>query len=75
MDTDVAGKNFIQSAIKHPGALTKSAKAAGMSPMAFARSHKGAKGVTGQRSRLALTLAGFSKRGAFKKGRKSRGKK
>lgn len=60
----------IKAAIKHPGALTKTAKKAGMSPMAYARSHKNAKGKAGQRSRFALQLAGFAKRGAFKKGRK-----
>jgi len=62
--------NFIQSAIKRPGALTKKAKKVGKSPMAYARSHKGSKGLTGQQSRLAIQLAGFSKKGAFKKGRK-----
>src|SRR5215831_19233353 len=53
-------KNFIQGAIKHPGALTAQAKQAGMSPMAFAREHQGDSGVTGKRSRLALTLRGLA---------------
>jgi len=58
--------NWIAGAIRHPGALTRSAKAAGKSPMSFARAHKGAKGVTGQRSRLAIQLAGFRKKGSFR---------
>ncbi len=52
-------KNWIAGAIKHPGALTRSAKKAGESPMAFARQHKGDSGTTGKRARLALTLQGF----------------
>ena len=57
-------KNWIAGAIKKPGALTKQAKAEGMSPMAFARKKKGAKGKTGKRARLALTL------GKMRKGKK-----
>lgn len=53
--------NFIQKAIKHPGALTKSAHAAGESPMEFAEEHKHDSGKTGQRARFALTLRGFHK--------------
>ena len=49
-------KNWIKSAIKHPGALTKKATSAGMSPMTFAQEHKHAKGTTGRQARLALTL-------------------
>ena len=49
-------KKWIAKAIKHPGASTKQAKAAGMSPMAFAQKHKGDSGTTGKRARLALTL-------------------
>ena len=49
-------KQFIGKAIKHPGALTRSATAAGESPMAFAREHQHSGGVTGQRARLALVL-------------------
>lgn len=52
----MAKKHWIAGAIKHPGALTASAKRAGMSPMAFAEKHKGDSGTTGKRSRLALTL-------------------
>jgi hypothetical protein len=51
--------NWIQGAIKHPGALTASAKKVSKSPMAFAAEHKGDSGVMGKRSRLALTLRSF----------------
>jgi hypothetical protein len=49
-------KNWIKAAIKKPGALTRQAKKAGKSAMAFAKSHAHAKGKTGQRSRFALFL-------------------
>lgn len=49
-------KHWIAKAIKHPGALTRKAKAAGESPMQFARSHASAGGTTGRQARLALTL-------------------
>lgn len=49
-------KKWIAGAIKHKGALTKSAKAAGESPMEFAREHQHDSGKTGQRARLAMTL-------------------
>ena len=51
--------HWIAGAIKRPGALTKSAHAAGESPMAFAAEHKGDSGTTGKRARLALTLRGL----------------
>ena len=50
------GKNWIQDAVSRPGALTAKAKAAGKSPMAFARANQGAPGRTGQQARLAVTL-------------------
>ena len=53
--------NFIQKAIKHPGALTRQAKKAGQSPMAFAASHQDSPGVTGKRARLAMTLRKLNK--------------
>lgn len=56
------GANFIQGAIKHPGALTRSAKAEGESPMAFAAEHQHDKGTTGRRARFALTLRKLGKR-------------
>lgn len=52
-------EKFIQGAIKHPGALTRKAKKAGMSPMAYARAHQHDKGQTGRQARFALTLAGM----------------
>lgn len=54
--SDAEKKNFIAGAIKHPGALTRKAKKAGESPMAFAAAHKGDSGTTGKQARLALTL-------------------
>jgi hypothetical protein len=54
-------KNWIARAIGKPGALTRQAKSAGMSPMAFARKKKGAKGTTGKRARLAITLGKLRK--------------
>lgn len=58
----MAKKLNIKKAIKRPGALTRKAKAAGMSTMEFARKHKGDKGRTGQQARFAITLAGLRKR-------------
>lgn len=55
-------KHWIAGAIKHKGALTRSAKAAGESPMAFAEKHKHDSGTTGRRARLALTLRGLHKK-------------
>jgi hypothetical protein len=55
-------KKFIKAAIKHPGALTKKAKAAGQSPMAFARAHKADKGQTGRQARFAITLSHLGKK-------------
>jgi hypothetical protein len=52
----MAKKKWISGAIKHPGALTKKAKAAGESPMQFAEEHKHSKGTTGKQARLAITL-------------------
>lgn len=51
--------NWIKGAIKHSGALTKKAHAAGESPMTFAREHKGAGGTTGRQANLALILRGL----------------
>ena len=55
-------KKWIKGAIKRPGALTKKAKAAGMSTQAYARKKKGASGRTGRQARLALTLAKLRKK-------------
>ena len=61
-------KNWIAGAIKHPGALTRKAKRAGESPMAFAHSHAGASGTTGKQARLAITLSKFHKKSAHGSG-------
>jgi hypothetical protein len=55
-------KKWIQSAIKHPGSLTRKAKAAGQSPMSFAREHAKSKGTTGKQARLAVTLSKLGKK-------------
>lgn len=55
-------KKWMQSAVKHPGALTRSAKAAGESTGQFAREHEHSKGVTGKRARLAMTFAKYRKK-------------
>jgi hypothetical protein len=49
-------KHFIQSAIKHPGALRRKAAAAGESTNVFAVAPKHDSGVTGDEARLAVTL-------------------
>ena len=54
-------RRWIAGAIKRPGALTRKAKAAGMSTMAFARRHRKSPGRLGRQSRLALTLRKFRK--------------
>ena len=48
--------NWIQGAIKHPGAFTAKAKAAGKSVAAYAAEKKNAPGVLGKQARLAQTL-------------------
>lgn len=45
-------KNFIQDAIKRPGALTAKANAAGQSVSEFAASKQHASGVTGDEARF-----------------------
>lgn len=52
----MAKEKWISGAIRRPGALTRKAKKAGMSPMEFARKHAEATGRTGRQARLALTL-------------------
>ncbi len=51
--------NWIAGAIKHPGAFTKKAKAAGESTSKFAQEKQHASGTTGRQARLAMTLAGL----------------
>ncbi|MDE2104280.1 MAG: hypothetical protein KGL39_43990 [Patescibacteria group bacterium] len=55
-------KKWMQRAVKRPGALTKKAHAAGMSPMEFARKHKHSSGRTGRQARFALIASKASKR-------------
>jgi len=55
-------RKWIQKAIKRPGALTRKARSAGMSTMAYARKMKGASGRTGRQARLALTLSKLRRR-------------
>lgn len=55
------GDHWMSSAVKHPGALTKSAHAAGESPMAFASAHKHSSGKVGQRARFALNAQQWRK--------------
>lgn len=55
-------KDWISGAIRRPGALTKKAKKAGESPMAFAKENADEGGTTGKQSRLALTLSRFKKK-------------
>ncbi len=43
--------------IKHPGALTRKAKAAGESTQEFAQAHKHDKGLTGKQARLDIAFS------------------
>jgi len=49
-------KFWIKSAIRHPGAFKRQARAAGMSTAAFAKEHASDSGTTGRRARLAMQL-------------------
>ncbi len=51
--------NFIKAAIKHPGAMTKSAKREGVSNSKYEQEHKHDSGKAGQRARFALVLKGL----------------
>ncbi len=61
-------KNFIQKAIKNPGSFTKTAKKAGAITKkgtikaSFKTTEAKKKGLTGQRARLAITLAKEAKK-------------
>jgi hypothetical protein len=59
----MAGKNFIKSAIKHPGALHRSlhVPAGETIPVSKIRAAAKKPGKLGQRARFALTLRGMSK--------------
>lgn len=47
-------KKWMKGAVKRPGALSAKARAAGESPMSFARQHAHDSGLTGQQARFAL---------------------
>lgn len=53
-------KNFIKSAIKHPGAMTEAAEHEGVSNSEYEQEHKHDSGLAGERARLAITLKGLS---------------
>lgn len=53
-------KKFIQSAIKHPGAMTAAAEREGVSNSAYEQEHKHDSGHSGQMARFAITLKGLS---------------
>ena len=55
-------KNWISSAVKHPGAEKKAAAAAGMSTQAYMEKHKDDSGTAGKRARLGLTLSRMRKK-------------
>ncbi len=59
--------NWIQSAVKHPGAMTAAASKAGESNSQYEEQHKGDSGTAGKRARLALVLKGLQKAGGRKK--------
>lgn len=58
----MAKKHWIKSAIKHPGAEKKAAKAAGMSTHEYMEKHKGDSGKAGARARLGLRLSAMAKK-------------
>lgn len=49
-----AKRYWQRGAVKRKGALTRKAKRAGMSPMAYARKHYRDSGLTGEQSRYAV---------------------
>jgi hypothetical protein len=52
-------KHWIAGAVKHPGALTRAAKASGQSNSSYAREHQHDSGKAGQRARFALQMEKF----------------
>ena len=57
----MAGGKWIQKAIKHPGAFTAKAKAAGKSVASYAKAKASAPGKLGKQARLAQTLSKLRK--------------
>lgn len=55
-------EKFIQKAIKHPGAMTKSAKREGVSNSKYEQEHKHDSGKAGKRARFALLLTHLRKK-------------
>ena len=55
-------KKWISKAIKHPGAMTAAAKREGLSNAEYEQKHKGDKGTSGKRARLAITLSHMRKK-------------
>ena len=55
------GEKWIQKAVKHPGAFSKKAKAAGKTVAAFAKEKAHAPGTLGKQARLAKTLTKIAK--------------
>ena len=55
-------KKWISKAIKHPGAMTAAAKREGLSNAEYEQKHKGDKGTSGKRARLAITLSNMRKK-------------
>lgn len=55
-------KNFIQDAIKKPGAETKAAKKSGETTHQYMESKKNAPGKAGQRARFGLELEKMAKK-------------
>ncbi len=53
--------NWIQKAIKHPGAMTAAAKKEGVSNSKYEEEHKHDSGKAGARARLALNLKKMNK--------------
>lgn len=59
--TEEGDEKWIQKAVKHPGAFSKKAKAAGKSVAAFAKEKAHAPGTLGKQARLAKTLTKIAK--------------
>lgn len=58
--------NWIQKAIKHPGAEKRAAKRAGESTHEYMEEHKHSSGKAGARARLGLRLSSMAKHKAIK---------
>lgn len=64
-------RDWMQKAVKRPGAFKEKAKRAHMTTQAFARKERNAPGTLGKEARLAIT---FQKERGKKKARKSTSK-